>query len=44
MPLTEFQIRNARSGEKIIQLGDDRGLYLEVPSKWIKTLALLQVE
>ena len=30
MPLTELQIRNARTGEKIIQLGDDRGLYLEV--------------
>lgn len=30
MALTELQIRNARAGDKIIQLGDDRGLYLEV--------------
>jgi len=30
MPLTDIQIRNAKPGQKVLRLKDERGLYLEV--------------
>ena len=49
MPLTEAQVRNAKAGDKVVKLRDDRGLYLEVRAgkngqvrKWWRFRYMLQ--
>ncbi len=40
MPLTDTQIRNAKPGDKLYRLKDERGLFLEIPPRGSKRWSL----